>query len=208
MFATLAGMSVGDLPIAQLLLKFKPTANFFVKARFLKDLQVASNPDDAPFGQFPYIFGQVVQTTDSDSGNSKVVKILNKVFDTIIVLTMFLCFFALSANMSANLYTQTKEIGVLRSIGFTKMRIKFLYFYESMVLVLASCLMGVLIGMMVGYTMCLQQSLILHGDLTVYFPWTQFVVIMAISFVCAFASTFGPTTQLTSKSISAIFRMI
>lgn len=57
--------------------------------------------------------------------------------------------------MSANLYEQTKEIGVLRSIGFTKMRIRMLYFYEAMVLVLASCLMGVMIGMVVGYTMML-----------------------------------------------------
>ena len=55
--------------------------------------------------------------------------------------------------MSANLYEQTKEIGVLRSIGFTKMRIRMLYFYEATVLVLASCLMGVMIGMVVGYTM-------------------------------------------------------
>jgi ABC-type lipoprotein release transport system permease subunit len=42
---------------------------------------------------------------------------------------------------------------VLRSIGFTKMRIRMLYFYEATVLVLASCLMGVMIGMVVGYTM-------------------------------------------------------
>ena len=66
---------------------------------------------------------------------------------------MFLCFFALSANMSANLYEQTKEIGVLRSIGFTKCRIKMLYFYEAMVLVMASCVTGIMIGMVVGYTM-------------------------------------------------------
>lgn len=35
---------------------------------------------------------------------TKITNILNKVFNTIIVMTMFLCFFALSANMSANLY--------------------------------------------------------------------------------------------------------
>ena len=80
---------------------------------------------------------------------------MNDVFNTVIVLTMFLCFFALSANMSANLYEQTKEIGVLRSIGFTKMRIRLLYFYEAMVLILAACSMGNMIGCMVGFTMTL-----------------------------------------------------
>jgi ABC-type antimicrobial peptide transport system permease subunit len=57
--------------------------------------------------------------------------------------------------MSANLYEQTKEIGVLRAIGFTKNRIKVLYFYEAMVLILASCLMGVMVGMVIAYTMVL-----------------------------------------------------
>ncbi len=70
-------------------------------------------------------------------------------------MAMCLCFFALSANMSANLYEQTKEIGVLRAIGFTKNRIKILYFYEAMVLILASCLMGVMVGMVIAYTMVL-----------------------------------------------------
>lgn len=60
---------------------------------------------------------------------------------------------------------------MLRSIGFTKARIKILYFYEAMVLVLASSTMGVMVGMVVGYTMSLQESLILSVDLGVFFPW-------------------------------------
>ena len=81
---------------------------------------------------------------------------VNVIFDVIIGITMCLCFFALSANMSANIFNQTKEIGVLRSIGLTKTRIQLLYFYESLILVLASSTLGVLIGILVGYTMLLQ----------------------------------------------------
>lgn len=81
--------------------------------------------------------------------------IINVVFDVLIVLTMFLCFFALSANMSANIFDQTKEIAVLRSIGYKKCRIISLYFYEALVLVLASSMLGVLIGVFVGYAFLL-----------------------------------------------------
>ena len=66
---------------------------------------------------------------------------------------MFLCFFALQAAMTANMYEQTKEIAVLRSIGFTNYRISILYFYEALLLVFASCLLGVCIGVLVGFTM-------------------------------------------------------
>ena len=68
---------------------------------------------------------------------------------------MFLCFFSLSASMSANLYEQKKEVGVLRAMGVTKYRVRCLYFYESLVLVLSSCILGILIGCVVGYTMLL-----------------------------------------------------
>jgi len=84
---------------------------------------------------------------------------------------MFLCFFALTTNMTANLYEQSKEIGVLRSIGFTSRRIKLLYFYEAFVLVLVSCLMGMLIGVGIGYTMKLQQQILLNTELTFVFPY-------------------------------------
>ena len=72
-----------------------------------------------------------------------------------IAIMMFLCFFSLTAAMTANIYDQSKEIGVLRSIGLTKNRIRLLFFYEAAILVFAACLMGVLVGTTVGYTMVL-----------------------------------------------------
>ena len=141
--------------------------------------------------------------TGTSTGNSftidKITSIMNKVFNSIIIITMSLCFFALSANMSANLYEQTKEIGVLRSIGFSRWKIRFLYFYEAIVLVLSSCLLGVMVGMTVGYTMTLQQTLFMSITLEFFFPWQQFIVVMILSLICAIFSTFGPTTVLTNK---------
>ena len=55
--------------------------------------------------------------------------------------------------MTANMYEQTKEIAVLRSIGFTSFRIGLLYFYEALLLVFASCMLGICIGVLVGLTM-------------------------------------------------------
>ena len=62
--------------------------------------------------------------------------ILDTIFNIIIIITMFLCLFSLVSSMSANLFDQTKEIGILRAMGFTKYRIKLLYFYEAFILVI------------------------------------------------------------------------
>lgn len=83
-------------------------------------------------------------------------KILDAIFNTIIVITMFLCFFSLSSSMTANMLEQSKELGVMRAMGFTKNRITMLYIYEAFVLVVSSSMLGVLIGTLIGFTFVLQ----------------------------------------------------
>ena len=120
--------------------------------------------------------------------------VLNYVFMVTIAIMMFLSFFSLSASMSANLYDQQKEIGVLRSIGVTRIRITLLYFYEALILVFAACFLGILIGTFVAYTMMLQMDMFMSTTSEFFFPWTQTIEIFALSLLCAFFSTFGPTT--------------
>jgi len=85
----------------------------------------------------------------------EVEKILNIIFNVIIAITMFLCFFSLSSSMSANLYEQSKEIGVMRAMGLSKKRVYLLYIYEAFILVLSSSLLGMMIGTTVGFSMTL-----------------------------------------------------
>jgi hypothetical protein len=54
--------------------------------------------------------------------------------------------------------------------------------------------MGLMIGMMIAYSMVLQEAVILEKTLKIFFPWRQFLLIIVLSYVCAFLSTFGPTT--------------
>ena len=76
--------------------------------------------------------------------------ILDIMFSATIAIMMFLCFFSLTASMSANLYDQSKEVGILRAIGVTKGRIRILFFYEALILVFASCVLGIFVGTVVG----------------------------------------------------------
>ena len=78
---------------------------------------------------------------------------MDMIFSVVVAIMMFLCFFALQGSMSAALYEQTKEIAILRALGFTRWRICFLFFYEALLLVLASSLLGIVIGVTVGTTM-------------------------------------------------------
>ena len=109
--------------------------------------------------------------------------------------------------MSANLYDQTKEIGILRAMGVTKIKIKLIYFYEALILVFASSFLGILIGVFVGWTFKLQMDLFLNQESYFFFPTVQMIEIFGLSLLCAFFSTFGPTTELTRRQIASIFRL-
>lgn len=137
---------------------------------------------------------------------TEVALILDFIFSAIIVITMLLCLFSLTSSMSANLMDQTKEIGILRAMGFTKRRIKLLYFYEAFILVIASSLLGVMIGCTVAFTMVLQQVVFTQIPLFFVFPWMQFAIIMAMAMVCAVISTWGPASNLVKHDIAYIFR--
>ena len=89
----------------------------------------------------------------------------------IIVITMFLCFFSLSSSMSANLYDQTKEIGILRALGYTRFRLVLLYVYEAFILVIASSFLGLMVGTIAAFTMVLQYSEFVGSPPVMYFPW-------------------------------------
>ena len=96
---------------------------------------------------------RVVESYKAAESTEDVKNIIDYIFMVTIAIMMFLCFFSLSASMSANLYDQTKEIGILRAMGVTKIRITLLYFYEALILVFASSVLGIMIGCLVAYTM-------------------------------------------------------
>ena len=128
------------------------------------------------------------------------------IFNVIIAITMFICFFSLSSSMSGNLYEQCKEISVMRSIGFSKNKITKLFVYEAFILVIASSISGLVIRTAVGWSITFQRSMFIHLPSIFVFPIREFFLIVGVSLACAFFSTYSPSRILMSKSIPDIAR--
>lgn len=78
---------------------------------------------------------------------------MNSVFNIIIAITSGLCLFSLSSTMSQNILEQNKELSLLLGLGFTKRMLLRLFIYESMVIVLSSCIVGFILGTFNGNIM-------------------------------------------------------
>ena len=133
---------------------------------------------------------------------------LEFIFNIVIMITMFICFFSLSSSMSGNLYEQVKEISVMRAIGFTKEIITKLFVYEAFILVLSSSFSGVVIGTLVGWSITVQRSMFIGMPSPFTFPQKEFFFILTVSIICAFLSTYGPSKNLMNRSIPDIARLV
>ena len=127
---------------------------------------------------------------------------MQMVFGMIIAITMFLCFFSLSATMSANIMAQAKEVGILRAAGLRSRNLYRVYLYEALVLVFAGSLTGAVVGTLLSFTMVLQYSQFAGVPTAFYFPLGQLAWILCLSLLCATLSTLGPVRALLSQPIA------
>ena len=115
-------------------------------ARVKKDIQ--ERLTDAGFTRHDFSFNDVIKDFEN---MDQVQFILQVIFSFVISITMFLCFFSLSASMSANLYQQSKEIGIMRAIGMSKSEVLRIFIYEAFILVISSAVQGIAIGLIIGW---------------------------------------------------------
>jgi ABC-type lipoprotein release transport system permease subunit len=188
--------SVEDIPMGQLLLELTSNDGGVREA-----VKAALNN---------IINGQAgVSIRDMDSSSNPIEKaedILTYFFAFTTLIAMLIASFSLVSSMYTNIYEQTKEIGILRAIGIEKGWLRRIYLYEAFVLVLASSLLGVMIGSVVGYTMLLQRILFTQLPLPFRFPWIILIVVSIGSLLFAFVSSFGPITSVMKRSVVNILR--
>jgi len=145
-------------------------------------------------------FAAIIETTNG---------IMDIVFSVATYIALFLCLFSVISSMYINVYEQSKEIVILRSIGINKFQTMKIYLYEATVLILSSCLMGICIGCMVGFTMSAQMAL--YASYPISFDLSYVLKlslnIFIASYISAFLSIILPLTQLLSQTIAHIMRL-
>ncbi|RNF10337.1 permease, family protein [Trypanosoma rangeli] len=123
------------------------------------------------------------------------------------VITMGICFFSLLASITANVSESVKEIGIYLCIGMTKFQIHRIFVWEAFVIIIASAALGLVVGLIVGYSMQLQNELFSQLDVGFAFPYPQVVVISVMAVGAAMLSSFPPVAAvLRLPSITHILR--
>jgi len=153
------------------------------------------------FGADSFNYFDFMEVTASING------IMDIVFSATTYICLFLCLFSVISSMYINIYEQSKEVAVLRAIGLSKYETYKVYLYEAIVLILSSCIMGVGIGALIGFTMTAQIALYASYPITFDMSYHLLVIILIASFVSAAISVIVPLIQLLPKTVSQVIRV-
>jgi hypothetical protein len=131
-------------------------------------------------------------------------KLLNIFFNLTTCLVLIICFFNLTASMSSKIISNSKQLAILRSLGFSKLRTALLYLYDSFLVVFSASFIGLLAGALLAWLFILQRTLFLDLPMKVHFSWGNLIFILIASFISAFLSAFIPIMLFLKKPLSQI----
>ncbi|KNE73088.1 hypothetical protein AMAG_17243 [Allomyces macrogynus ATCC 38327] len=127
---------------------------------------------------------------------------INLLFNIVALVGILLSFFVLWLSFTANLRENAWEFGVLRAIGLDGSTVLRVYVYEALAIVIATILLGTLVGGITAVTVTLQFNLFTEMPMTLAFPSGLYTFVVVFSIVVAVAGSWYPASQYRQKKIA------
>jgi len=185
--------SVSELPMRYMVIK-------------LKDGLTDEQKDDV-IESIPYLqIGQIQDLRNEVFGLVKQKWAIELTFQLVTLFAMTISFFSLNSSMLTNIMEQSKEIGILRALGLSKLKMFRIYAYEAFILVISAALLGSVVGVIVGWSIAAQRAMFTQVPLTFDFPWALVGTVTFASTLCALFSTVIPVYRLVKLQVVEIMR--
>lgn len=194
--------SIEDVPFTRLVLSFHEAGvpSAATRRRLKAALADALGRDDDDVTYYDYR-----NAVDAIYTGNRIITVMLSITTAI---AMLICFFSLSSSMYTNINEQSKEIGVLRALGLQRWPLRRVYVYEAWVVLITSSGTGIIVGVLVAWTMALQQVLFTQLPIPFSFPWLITLIIVALSLLLAVLSSFGPVNGIVRLPIVQILRLL
>ena len=190
--------SVLDIPLKEVLFHFKPGTTKDQRQSVVRDLLGIIDGDETEI----YWYDEQIDGIDLAT------EILSLFFGFATLVVMFICFFSLVSSMFTNVTEQAKEIGILLALGVNKNWLRRIYIYEAFILVLSSSVLGIAIGVLISWTMTIQQVLFTQTPVPFVLPYGQTILVFILSILFAIFSSWGPINLMLRQNIVKLMKSI
>ncbi len=149
---------------------------------------------------------EIFDTRDVTTSLATANTLVNFFFLFTVVVALVICFFSLISSMYTNIFEQKKEIGVMIALGISRSWLYRMYIWEAIVVVLAASMLGIGIGVLVSWTVALQQVLFTQLPVPYDFPWLITVGVIILSFLFGLLAAVVPLRAILRMSPVEILR--
>lgn len=192
--AAAADDSSPTLPKGRLMVRLYPGTSPVQRSRVVNSLRNRM-PDDS---------FRVEDTAALLTAAATAIQGLDAFFYVVAVVCLVLCFFAVWLSFAANIRENSREVGILRSLGLTKPNVRLLVAAEALSVVSAAFLSGSVIGMAISVSLSLQFNLFTQLPFVFRFPTGMFVGTLVLCVVVAVAGSLLPLRRFLQLEIAPV----
>jgi ABC-type antimicrobial peptide transport system permease subunit len=186
--------SAPEIPKQRLMVRLYPGAGPKVRSRVVNAIRNVL-PDDS---------FQVQDTQSLLTSAQVAIEGLNAFFYIVAVICLVLCFFATWLSFEANIREGSREIGVLRALGLTKVQIRTIIAVEAISVVLGAFITGSVIGMAISISLTLQFNLFTQLPFIFRFPTAIFVGTLLMCALVAVLGSLLPLRRFLQAEIAPV----
>ncbi|CAD8115183.1 unnamed protein product [Paramecium sonneborni] len=130
-----------------------------------------------------------------------------EIFNAVVaIIALILSFFLLLISFIRNVRNNCWEIGILRAIGLKEVQIQKIFIYEAISLIMASGLIGTLVGFIIACTFAIQINTFSEQQFKLVFPLFTVLLTFFGGLIVAVFSSYLAVRQIKRKEISSILK--
>ncbi|KAM9955751.1 hypothetical protein ACTFIW_001956 [Dictyostelium discoideum] len=188
--------SVRSIPVSVIIIKPKSLDDDLIDSLQYK---ISENCLFNKNSESPYIIRYEDSSNSSDKLNSLF-------FDFATVISIIISSFSLISSMFTSIKNQSKEIAILRSIGLSNFKIYKIYIIEAFTLSFGSCIIGIIIGLFISYTILLEQSVMNQQIIPFSIQWELIPLLFISSLIVSIISVISPIRHLLKEPIITVLK--
>ena len=182
------------------------------KKRFI--LKYRDNPnkelkDMVYFGMLNYLEDLIIYPIQLDEIMNTVINIKNVIeyiFLVLGIISLILSFFLIWTSFYNNIRENISEYGIMRSIGVNKSQSVRIYLYEAAVIIIASTIVGTILGIIISSSIIFQFDIFFELPFTFNFPFKVYFILILFGIFLGLLGSYYPIYDVNKINLVKIMK--
>ena len=192
----LSNVTVDGIRKKRFILKFKDNSNkelkkmvYFGMLNYLEDLTT-----------FHILLDEIMNTVIN------IKNVIEYIFLVLGIISLILSFFLIWTSFYNNIRENISEYGIMRSIGVNKSQSVRIYLYEAAVIIIASTIVGTILGIIISSSIIFQFDIFFELPFTFNFPFKVYFILILFGIFLGLLGSYYPIYDVNKINLVKIMK--